>query len=157
MALLFYSTNYNPDRARAEIQKLLLQMGARRISYEFSGAVGQTHVTGISFTLATVHGEQEYLLPAREEKVRRVLERQGVLRGAKRSFDREMQRSHAESVAWRTLLEWLKVQAALIETEQAESSEVMLPYMLVQAEGGQRVTVYEQFTSAPALPSGAPA
>ncbi len=44
---------------------------------------------------------------------------------------------HAASVAWRTLLEWLKVQVAMMETHQAEPAKVMLPYMLMPDETGR--------------------
>lgn len=64
-----------------------------------------------------------------------------------------LQRQHADAVAWRTLLEWLKVQAAIIETEQAAPDEVMLPYMLVPSANGQRSTAYQQFAQT-ALPAG---
>ena len=149
MALLFWSTSYSPGRAQAEIQQLLLSIGARRISQEYSS----TGVAGMSFELETVSGRQEYLLPVRTDAVREVLRRHGVLRGAGQRGSTEIQRAHAESVAWRTLLEWLKVQAAIVETEQAAAAEVMLPYMLVGGNGaGPRTTVYEQFTLLPQLP-----
>lgn len=156
MALLYYTTEYSPDRAQAEIQKLLLTIGARRISLEYSGSSKAPNVEAISFTLAVDgRGEQEYMLPARVDRVRDTLKRQGVLRGSGRQVNLATQRAHGEAVAWRTLLEWLKVQAAMIETEQAEAPEVMLPYMLLEGERGQRVTVYEQFAATPMLPAGA--
>jgi hypothetical protein len=157
VALLFHTTEYSPERAQDEIMKLLRTIGARRISLEYSGSVGDTHVAGMSFSLATASGEQEFLLPVRVDQVQKVLARQGVLRGGGRRPDPSVALKHARSVAWRTLLEWLKVQAAIIETEQAKADEVMLPYLLLgtaNGEGSYRMTVYEQFARQAALPAG---
>src|SRR5581483_10360581 len=101
MALLYYTTEYKPERARAEIQQQLLLLGARRISLEYDK---QRRVVGMSFTLETPVGPREFLLPARADRVRATLERQGVLR-----WRTDEGVSHATAVAWRTLLEWVKV------------------------------------------------
>lgn len=153
---MFYATSYNPERAQAEISRLLLSIGARRISVEYNE---RRDVAGMSFTLDTSRGAQEFLLPLRTDRVLSVLKRQGVLKGlgaARRRADPDLQRRHTESVAWRTLLEWLKLQAAIIETEQGSADEIMLPYMLVGADAdGARYTVYEQFLGDRALPAAA--
>jgi len=147
MALLFYTTEYKPERAQAEIQKHLLGMGARRISMEYDKT---RNVGGMSFTLETPAGEREFLLPARVDRVHETLERQGVLRW--RTDDGW---SHAHAVAWRTLLEWVKVQAALFDTHQAAADEIMLPYLLLESGAfGERWTLYEQFRADRALPAG---
>ena len=151
MALLFYATNYSPARAQAEIQQSLLGIGARRISLEYR----DKQVVGMSFTLETPQGEREFLLPARVERVLDTLKRQGVLRGAGRRPDVAVQHQHAMAVAWRTLLEWVKVQAAIAETRQAAADEIMLPYLVLEGDGpGQRITLYEQFSANRALPEG---
>ena len=156
MALLFYATSYSPDRALAEIQKVLLGLSARRISYEYDSTAGRRRVAGISFSLEAAGFEREFLLPVRTERVKATLKRHGVLRGAGRRVDEDAQQAHAESVAWRTLLEWIKVQAALIDTQQVTPVEVMLPYMLVDGPNGSgtRSTVYEAFEMQAALPAG---
>jgi len=156
VALLFYSTNYTPEKAQAEINRLLMSIGARRISFEYDTT---RTVSGMTFTLDTPRGEQEYLLPVRRDRVSEVLRRQGVLRGMGSSGHRPdpaLQHKHAASVAWRTLLEWLKVQAAIIETDQGAPDEIMLPYMLVPGSDGAggRYTVYQQYSGDLALPSG---
>jgi len=151
--LLFHSTSYSPPRAQAEIQKQLLGMGARRISLEYDKG---RNVSGMSFTLETPAGEQEFLLPARADRVKATLKRQGILRGVnlRRAENLVAQDEHAQAVAWRTLLEWVKLQAALADTNQAEAAEIFLPYLLIEDGCGSRVTVYEKFNAARALPDG---
>jgi len=145
MPLLFYTTEYKPERAQAEVQRLLLSIGARRISVEYHPTTRA--VTGMSFELEATAGQREFLLPVRTERVRAVLRKQGVLKSSRPD-------EHAASVAWRTLLEWLKVQVAMVETNQAMPDEVMLPYLLVADETGPgRRPLYEQFASSPALPA----
>jgi len=147
MALLFYTTEYKPERAQAEIHKLLLGMGARRISLEYDQKTRQ--VAGMSFTLETAQGEREFLLPSRVDRVLDTLKRQGVLK-ATRPLE------HAAAVAWRTLLEWVKVQAAMADTKQAAPDEIMLPYLLLPGQRpGETYTLYEQFSAHRALPVGA--
>lgn len=146
MPLLFYTTEYKPERAQAEIQRLLLSIGARKISVEYHPTTRA--VTGMSFELEAAVGRREYLLPVRTERVKAVLQKQHVLKSTKPD-------EHAASVAWRTTLEWMKVQVAIIETQQAVADEVMLPYMLVADETGHgRRPLYEQFAASPALPEG---
>jgi hypothetical protein len=154
MALLFYTTECKPERAQAEIQKMPRSMGARRITLEYEGP--HTPIpAGMGFTLETPQGEREFLLPARVDRVLDTLKRQSVLRGAGQRSDPIVQREHAAAVAWRTLLEWVKVQAALAETNQATVDEIMLPYMLLAGDRpGQHVTLYEQFSADRALPAG---
>jgi hypothetical protein len=136
MALLFHATVYKPVRAQAEIQRLLMRIQAHSITFEYapSGAVN-----GMGFEIETPVGRRSYLLPVRTEQVKKVLAQQGVL-------VRNRADEHAAAVAWRTLLEWLKVQVAMMETHQAEPAEVMLPYMLVADEHGKGARpLYEQF------------
>lgn len=144
MSLLFHSTTYTPGRSQAEITRLLLSAGARRISVEYNPARA---ASGMSFTLETARGEREFMLPVRADRVRKVMAAQGIL-------IRSRADQHATSVAWRTLLEWLKVQLALIETDQAEAAEIMLPFMLVESAGEAPMSLYEQFRGDRALPAG---
>jgi len=147
MALLYYSTEYSPRRAQAEIQQSLIAHGARRISLEYD----QGKIIGISFSIQTPAGERDFILPARVAGVRQVLKYQGVLR--QRSDNGQ---SHAEAVAWRTLLEWVKLQMALVETSQARLDEVMLPYMMIDSPNdGVRYTLYEAFSQNALPPPGA--
>ena len=136
MALLFHTTTYKPERAQAEIQRLLLSVGARKVSAEYE----RFQMVGMSFVLETPRGEREFLLPVRPERVKAVLARQGLL-------IRSRADQHAAAVAWRTMLEWLKVQLAIIETDQAAAAEVMLPYMIVETEGHAQASLYEHFAS----------
>ena len=154
MALLFYATVYKPERAQAEIQVLLRQMGARRITMEYEGP--HTPIpSGMGFSLATPQGERDFVLPVRVDRVLDTLKRQGVLRGAGHRVDPIVQREHATAVAWRTLLEWVKVQAAIAETKQAAPDEIMLPYLLLPGQRpGETSTLYEQFSADHALTAG---
>jgi hypothetical protein len=138
MALLFHTTEYKPGRAQAEIQRLLMSIQARSITLEYAA---DGSVNGMGFEIETPVGRRSYVLPVRTAEVKEVLAKQGVL-------VRSRGDEHAAAVAWRTLLEWLKVQVAMMETHQAEPAEVMLPYMLVLDERGRNPRpLYEQFKS----------
>lgn len=156
MPLMFYETSYNPEKAQAEIQRVLLSMGARRVTLDYDPT--ERDIVGLSFRMETPAGDMEFQLPARIDRVFTTLKRQGVLKGiggSGRRPDPARQRLHASSVAWRTLLEWIKLQLALVETDQAKADEIMLPYLVLNpGEDGQRVTVYEQFAAARQLPAG---
>ena len=123
MALMDYSTKVPVVRTIEQIEKVLLNTGAERISKEYADG----EVTGFSFVIR-IGPEQRaaYSLPAEWRKIKGVLEQQVDRREIPRSALREGQ---AERTAWRILLHWLKAQLALIETSMAQFDQVMLPFL----------------------------
>jgi len=63
--------------------------------------------------------------------------------GGSRCGDPTVQRQHAESIARCTLLERPKVQRAMVETDQANSEEITLPYLQLRSPGGGIMSLNE--------------
>jgi len=142
MPLLNYTTQVSAQRTVSQIQAMLAGVGARRVMVEYDDA---GRVTGVAFTVHTVHGERSFFLPAAAEKVAGVLSRQRVPA-------RYATLEHAERVAWRIVKDWLEAQLAIIATEMVTLDQVMLPYM---ASGDGR-TMWDLYLDQQlALPAGA--
>lgn len=136
MAIKNYTTKVPASKTVGEIQAILAKHGASQISiyYGEGGAV-----LGITFTLNDAYGAHNFRLPSRVDAMKTVLKEQKV----------KCTDEHAERVAWRNIKDWIDAQIALMETGQAQASEVMMPYML--DDTGK--TLYEAFF-APMLPGG---
>jgi hypothetical protein len=136
MPILTYTTEIAVEKTMGEVIGMLAGRGVTRISTLF-GLGGKP--TGISFTMQTEYGVREFELPVKVE---------GVLRAMK--ADAKVPRSkctpeQAARVAWRIALKWLEAQSALIDAELASLDEVMLPWMVANAEGE---TVYAMIRTA---------
>jgi hypothetical protein len=141
MPLLNYTTEVDVLKTAGQIQAVLVQAGARRISTEYN-QVGKP--TGISFEVETGFGVRHFELPVNGPAVRTVLEEQRVER-------RYRTAEQAERVAWRITKDWVEAQLAIIQTDMVTLDQVMLPYMLV--DDGR--TVYGVYRDQQlALPAG---
>ena len=114
-----------------------------RLATHGASAIGSTYENGrpagIQFAIQTVHGLRSYALPVNVTGTQRALERAYREHRVPRSATG---REQAERVAWRVLKDWLEAQLALIEAGVAEMPQVMLPYLLVGADGE---TVYSRY------------
>ena len=133
MPLLNYTTKVPAEQSASEIVGVLATHRATAILLNYEAG----KVVGISFKIATAHGEQSYTMPVRAAAVEKVLLRQYAAKAITASLATKAQ---AERVAWRIVLEWVKAQMALIETEMVALEQVFLPYMNV---GGG--TLYDRF------------
>lgn len=141
MPLLNYTTGVPVARTIGQVQALLVEAGARRITVEYGD---EATPTAIAFTVTTAHGDRSFLLPVNTGRVEAVLARQRVA-------PRYQSAEHAERVAWRILKDWLEAQLAIIRTEMVTLDQVMLPYMA--GEDGR--TVWELYVDRQlALPRG---
>lgn len=120
-----YTTKVDAAQTVGEIGALLANFGASRIMTEY-GAGGRP--TGVTFEIKTATGAQAFTLPVRTEAVQATLVRDKV-QPQYRTFE------HAEKVAWRIALVWLRAQLALIDTKMVTLDEVMFPWMV--GGGGQ--------------------
>lgn len=146
MPILCYSTTIDPAKSVAEIQRRLTRYGARAVMVENR----DRRPVSVSFLVDTAFGERPYRLPANVDGVLAALERERRNGRVSRS---QAAAEHAERVAWRIVLEWLKVQLAVIESGLVTLDQVMLPYMQVGPAGE---TVYQAIRDARlALPSPA--
>ena len=130
MPILNYTTEVAASRTVGQIQDILAKAGAAQILAEYD----RGRVIALSFTVITPTGPQAFTLPVRPEQVRAVLLRQKVQ-------PRYQTLEHAERVGWRIVLDWIKAQLAIIQTEMVTLDEVMLPYM--RAQDG--TTMYDRY------------
>jgi hypothetical protein len=132
MPLLNYTTTVDTEKTVGEIQSLLARHGATRIMLDYHD--GQ--ICAVSFQIPGAFGPGLFRLPARVEGVERTLKRQ---RGKGGVSARHCTRQHAVRVAWRIILEWLKVQIAVAETGMVSLDEIMVPFLT----DGKGRTVYQ--------------
>lgn len=117
----------NIVQIHADIKRLLLNHGAQRIMEDYEDG----KMVGISFIIPTSKGLLPIKMPARWEKVAKIM--YGTLDLS------EERLNQAYRTAWKNIHDWLDAQIALIETDMVKMEEVFLPYLL--QKGGR--TVYE--------------
>lgn len=141
MAILNYTTGVSADKTVGEIQKMLGQKGASRVSVDYQDG----RPSAVSFTLLVQKKVLPFRLPCNIPGVLAALIKQKVP-GQYRN------REHAARVSWRILKDWIAAQVALVEAGQAEMAEVFMPYML--NDKGQ--SAYQELLTwiVPQLPDG---
>ena len=146
MSLLDYTTKVDAVRTIGEIEVILVAHGARSVHKEFGPS---RQPVAVAFEIATPFGLQAFRLPVRTAGVLRLLETAPEL---KRSHSIKRDEAQATRIAWRIMKEWIQAQLALVETDMAALSEVMLPYL--ELDSGE--SLYERITrrGLPALPPG---
>lgn len=127
---LNYTTTIPAAQTVGECQAILAAAGAASVAVHYEG--GQP--AGLSFSLATPHGQRNFTLPVNVDGAQRVLakaEHSGQFATLKKAGGRFTSRAHATNVAWRVVKDWLEANLALIAAEMATIDEVMLPYLHV--------------------------
>jgi hypothetical protein len=128
MPILNYTTSISAEKTIGEIQKLLQKAGAQAIMTEFDEGI----VSSISFRMMTPHGLIAFRLPCNT---------QGVFKALKQEAQPRYQtKEQASRVAWRIVKDWVEVQIAMLDAEQADTVELFLPF----AQDNAGVTVYER-------------
>lgn len=128
MALLDYSTKVPAERTAGEIIKLLAQKRAIAIMMEYS-PTGNGEIIGLKWRVRTPHGDLPFSLPVNAEAVAKVLWKQYEAREIPRSC---IGPDQARRVAWRILLEWVRAQMALLDTEMVSLDQLFLPYLVTR-------------------------
>lgn len=129
MTLKNYTTTVPASRSIEQIMQALSANGADLISVTYC----DKEVDTVSFAMTVSDKQLFFKLPARVSAVEAVLKSQKV----------KNNREHAYNVAWRNVRDWVMAQMALVETQQAQVVEVMMPYML----DGHGSTIYESFVA----------
>lgn len=141
MAVLNYTTQIAATKTVGEMQTLLAQAGASRISVDYDDGAP----SALSFMLVTPHGPRYFTLPVNVDAMHRLLEAEdkaGRIRsGAKAT---RSSRPQAERVAWRVMKDWLAAQLALVATEMVGLDQVMLPYLHVDDTGRTLYGAYKE-------------
>jgi hypothetical protein len=131
---LNYTTTIDPAKSAGECIARLAAHGASAIGMTYSEGVP----TGLTFRIATVHGERQFTLPVNIDGTLKALVKASR---AGRIPPRYAERGQAERVSWRVLKDWLEAQLALIEAGVADMDEVLLPYLNVKPG----LTLYQAF------------
>jgi hypothetical protein len=119
--------NYTSDtpavRSVNHIEQSLVENKAKSIMKTY-GPDGT--LTAIAFIMPTNGQELPFKLPARIDRVEKALLKK-VIRPRKETFLRIKQQ--AERTAWKILADWVDIQMSIVELDQAEMSEVFMPYL----------------------------
>src|ERR1035437_2808298 len=132
MPILNYTTKIESSKTVSEIQSILGRKGASHVSVDFQNG----KATAVTFGLSLEGMALNFRLPCNIEGVGNALRRE-----KKNSAARD--RAQCERIAWRIVKDWVEAQMALVETGQAEVSEVFMPYAV--HNDGQ--TFFEHFKS----------
>lgn len=120
MPILNYTTEIQPIRTALEVQTILAQKGAQRVSVDYD-AEGQP--VAVEFMILVHKQPVHFRMPCNVNNVHSALYRQKI----ERKYKSE---AHARRVAWRIIKDWVEVQMAFVEAGQAEMAEVFLPYAI---------------------------
>lgn len=117
MPLLNYTTKVDVYTTLGEIQRQLVNHGAKKIVQDYDDA---GRIVALLFLIDTPFGPRGIRLPANVDSVFAVLQRQKV----------KCDRAQAERVAWRIVKDWVEAQLAILESEMVHMDEIFLPYMV---------------------------
>lgn len=115
-----------PQRTISAIEDMLGQAGAVHIGKTYDNG----EVVGFLFQLLVEGKPITFKLPCRWEPVESLLFPDKERRTWKKNFQKrkEANREQAKRTAWRLMHDWISVQLAMIQLEQAEAMQVFLPY-----------------------------
>jgi hypothetical protein len=137
MPIKNYTTVVPVQRTVLEIQEMLADHGAQRISLEYEGK----EVAAVFFEITLNEEHWSYRLPCRRQKILRLLQQDEFAKIQLRKSRIKLDERHARAVGWRIVRDWLDAQLAIVEAEMVDLQEVMLPYMLLR----ENQTVYDNF------------
>jgi hypothetical protein len=119
-----YTTDVPVERTIAEIQKLLVENGARGIALEY----GEGGLVKDIFFKIRLHGKDlPFRLPSKPDHVYAAV-------FANMQYQEKLRQERmkkSEAIAWRICKTWLEAQITLINLEQAKLEEVFLPYLVM--------------------------
>jgi hypothetical protein len=118
-----YTSSVPADKSILQIEKILIEMGARNIAKEYDG---YGKVDSIAFSIKNGEGIIPFKLPAKRDPIKRLF-----LKEYKRpsKAQEEAAAAQADRTAWKNVKEWVELQATMIKLEQVEFLEVFLPYV----------------------------
>lgn len=148
MTVLNYTTKIAAEKTIGEVQRLLSQHGAARVTVDYADG----HAVGVSFALTTVHGPRLFTLPVDVDAMERLLA--GMKPSGGISLAAFRSRQHAERVAWRVIKDWLAAQLTLVQSQMASIDQVMLPYLHTDQSGRTLYAAYRDQEQVLALEAG---
>lgn len=124
-----YTSLVNADKSILEIERILIDMGARNIAKEYDGF---GNVAAISFSIPNGEGVIPFRLPGKVDPIKKLLLAH-TKRPSKTAIEAAEQQ--ARRTAWRNVREWVHLQHTMIKLEQVEFMEVFMPYVYSMKEG----------------------
>ena len=123
-----YTSSVPASQSIHEIEKILIQAGARSVSKDYTSD-GQ--ISAISFTIFNPETQYPVMirLPSDTEGAFIVLK--GYYKRPNKLTKTQLDslREQAKRTAWKIVLDWVAVQMSLCEMRQAEMIQVFLPYI----------------------------
>jgi len=125
MNLKNYTSEVPASRSIERIKNVLRNLKVRNINEEYDD---NGRLIGVKFLLDVKGQTVAFELPAKIDTIADIMYRQ-----LKKPIPSSKQRcqEQAERTAWKTVQDWIEVQATMIALEQADVLEVFLPYALV--------------------------
>ncbi len=120
MPILNYTTEVDAIKTAGQIQGLLAMKGAHSIAIDYADG----EPTALVFRLALNGQDLAYRLPCNWQGVLQTMNRDS------KCPPRYKTNAQAKRVAWRIVKDWIEAQLAIIESGQAQTSEVFLPYVV---------------------------
>ncbi len=143
-AILLYTTTVDSAKTVGEIEQILVEHGAKAVLKEWDK---EGMISALSFQINSSRGELSVRIPIKIDAISAVLWKKYLARKISHAMTR---RPQAVRIGWRIAKSWVEVQMAMIELEQAEVSEIFLPYLMTP--GGK--TFFEVITERNMLPVG---
>lgn len=134
MAILNYTTTIDPGKSASEVQQILAKGGAKQVAIDYDD---NGLPNALTFMILYMETPVHFRLPCNVEGVYKALSR----KGSKVPYSKQTH-AQARRVAWRIIKDWVEAQLAIVESQQAQMTEVFLPYVL--ADTGQ--TMFQAFT-----------
>ena len=129
-----YTSGQSLSTTATRIQQILSRAGARKLMFEYTDT---GELEALAFSINTSNGELPVKLPARIEKVAK------VMYGLELAELKPTQEEQVKRTAWKNIQDWIDAQLALVETEMVKLEEVFLPYV-AQAGGRTFFEVVEE-------------
>jgi len=117
-----YTSEVPASRSVLRIEEQLMKHGAKNIMK----IIEQQKLIGIAFIIPIGGTDTPFRLPARIDRVELQLKKL-IKRPRKGTLSKVSEQ--AARTAWKILADWVDIQMALVELDQAEFGEVFLPYM----------------------------
>lgn len=118
-----YTSSVSAEKSIADIEKILIHMGATNIAKQYING----KIESISFSIKVGDSHVPYRLPGRVEPIKKLFI--SSLKRRPTNIQTEQARIQAERTAWKNVKEWVELQATMIKLEQVEFMEVFMPYM----------------------------
>ncbi len=141
MGLFKYTTEIAAEKTLGEITGMLAKAGAQRISSDYDNGV----IVAIEFTIELDGAPQAFRLKANPAGALAAMRKD-------RAESRFLNDAQARRVSWRIMREWVSVQTALVECQQASLAQIFFPY----AVAGNAIA-YEAYREQRAASLGLPA